>query len=69
MPGGVSCGEQVGELAVGFQAVHCLEVEQLDNGKVLSDSCLSAGIIVMYRSQLSSMLKVHRIKNLSGCVG
>ena len=28
MPGGVSCGEQVGGL--GFQAVHCSEVEHLE---------------------------------------
>ena len=34
MPGGVSCGKQVGELKVAFQAVHCLEVEHLDNSKV-----------------------------------
>ena len=61
MPGGLSCCEQVGELTVGFQAVHCLEVEQLDNGKVLSDSCLSAGIIVIFRSQLSSLYKGYTI--------
>ena len=34
MSGGVSCCEQVEELAVGFQAVHCWEAEHLDNGKV-----------------------------------
>ena len=34
MSGGMSCCEQVEELAVGFQAVHCWEAEHLDNGKV-----------------------------------
>ena len=61
MPGDVSCGDQVGELAVSFQAVHCLEVEHLDNGKILSNSCLSAGIIVIFRSQLSSLYKGYTI--------
>ena len=59
MPGGVSCGEQVGELTVGFQVVHSLEVEHLDNGKVF----------VKFLSVFCSLLKVRRIRNLSGCVG
>ena len=29
MPGGMSCGKQIGELTVCFQAVHCLEVKHL----------------------------------------
>ena len=33
MPGGVSCGKQVGELAVGFKAVHCLEVKHLNDSE------------------------------------
>ena len=30
----MSCGKQVGELAICFQTVHCLEIKHLDRGEI-----------------------------------
>ena len=37
MPGGMSCGKQIGELTVCFQAVHCLEVKHLAREELVYD--------------------------------
>ena len=34
VPGGMSRGKKIGEFAIGFQTVHCLEVKHLDRGNL-----------------------------------